>query len=621
MFLKKFIFILLSLLIISIQYVQASEENIKIEPPFWWVGMENKNLQLLIRADEIGTAKMSMKNYTGVTVTKVQKVDSEDYIFVDLEIAQTAKIGEIVFTLNYQNKKPQTFHYQLKKRKLNSKNRIGFSGKDVIYLLNPDRFSNGDTSNDSTDDTLESVNPNSRDGRHGGDIQGVINHLPYLANLGITQLWMTPVLENNQPEYSYHGYAMTDFYKVDSRMGSNAQYKQLSQKAKHAGIGLVMDMVLNHSGSEHWWNKNKPTKDWINFDGKFSGTSHARQSIQDPHASQSDKKQFADGWFVPTMPDLNQRQPLFANYLIQNSIWWVEFADLSGIRVDTYSYSDKDFLALWTKRIMVEYPQFNIVGEEWTTNSATVAYWQKGKNNFDGYTSDLPSVMDFSLQDAVIKALNEEESWNTGWINVYQSLSNDFLFANPNNLLVFADNHDMSRVFTELKNDVQKTKMAMTLFLTMRGIPQFYYGTEVLAHNNSSDAHGVIRSQFPGGFDNKNGNASTGKGLSKQSSDMLNWTRTLLNYRKSNSVFDGGKLMHFSPQNGIYVYFRYSENNKTVMVVLNKNPHNSDLDLQRFDEIIGTSTQAIDIFTKESINLGNTLNLKSMSELVLELKK
>ena len=388
-----------------------------------------------------------MLPYKGVEFKGVTTTNNANYAFLNLNISDNAKAGE----LSFKASDGTVFTYRLNTRNKNSAKRPGFTNKDTLYLINPDRFVNGDPTNDSIASMQEAANPEFKGGRHGGDIQGVINSLEYLENLGVTQLWLTPVLENNMPSYSYHGYAITDFYKVDPRMGSNELYKTLSVKAKERGIGLVMDMVLNHFGSSHQWMSDMPTADWVNFDGQFekgkNATTHARQTIQDPHASQYDKRQFNDGWFVESMPDLNQRQPLLSTYLIQNAIWWIEYANLSGIRVDTYSYSDKAFLADWTKAIMTEYPNFNIVGEEWTSNPAIASYWQRGKINQDGYTSDLPSVMDFSLQEALIKALNEQESWNTGWVRVYQSLANDFLYADTDNILVFADNHDMSRVY------------------------------------------------------------------------------------------------------------------------------------------------------------------------------
>lgn len=602
-------------------YSAPVASDLVVEPPSWWVGMKSSQLQLLLRGAQFEGAKVNVSAYPGVTLDKFTVLENNRYATIDLQIEPLAQAGTLNLMVHFANGERQSIAYSLAARSKDSASRSGFSARDVVYLINPDRFANGDASNDSVVSLSERANPTNPDGRHGGDLQGTIDQLDYLADLGVTQLWLTPALENNQPNYSYHGYAITDFYQIDARMGDNQLYRQLSQQAKQKGVGLIMDMVLNHSGSEHWWLKNPPTTDWINFSGTFSGTSHARQTIQDPYASEADKKQFSDGWFVPTMPDLNQRQPILATYLIQNALWWIEFADLSGIRVDTYSYSDKQFLAKWTERIMDEYPAFNIVGEEWTTNTATAAYWQAGKINHDGYVSALPSVMDFSLQQAVVSGLNESESWNTGLIKIYQSLANDFLYADPNKVLVFADNHDMSRVFTEFDNDIAKTKMALGLLLTTRGIPQLYYATEVLGHNNGSDAHGVIRVDFPGGFDNQSANGFTGQGLQPDQQAMQDWLKKLLNYRKQQPLFATGQLMHFSPEQGVYVYFRYSESD-AVMVVLNKNSEDRAVSLERFSERLkGFNGYNMPLKSSNKQRLGDKLQVPAQSLTLYELSQ
>ncbi len=596
----------------------ANAEALTVEPANWWTGMKEPALELLVREPGIADAEVSLLPYEGVTLVSSERGDSDNYRFVKLEIGERAKPGEL--TLKFRFGARETEHrYALWPRREGSAARKGFDGGDVIYLINPDRFANGDKTNDTVDEMKEAANPAFKGGRHGGDIQGVIDSLGYFKDMGYTQLWLTPVRENNMPEYSYHGYAMTDFYRVDPRMGSNELYRELSRTAKQQGIGLIMDMVLNHSGSEHWWAKDKPTKDWLNFAGAFSGTSHARQAIQDPHASAYDKKQFSDGWFVPTMPDLNQRNPHLATYLMQNAVWWIEYADLSGIRVDTYSYSDKAFLARWTERIMTEYPFFNIVGEEWTTNPAIASYWQRGKRNGDGYVSSLPSVMDFSLQEAMVKALNENESWNTGWIRVYQSIANDFLYPDPDNLLVFADNHDMSRVFTELGQDAAKTRLALTLILTTRGIPQLYYGTEVLGDNTGSNDHGDIRIDFPGGFAGQAQNALTGIGLTEAQAEMQAYVKQLLHFRRDSKALTEGKLIHFSPEQGVYAYFRVAAE-QTVMVLLNKNSEPVTHNLGKYAEVLQGHKNALDPLSGKEQALGDTLLLAPMEAKVLVLR-
>ena len=604
------------ILLLCLYTIPSMSYALSVEPANWWVGMKKNTITLMLHEQNIANTQFKLLPYQGVELANITRTENPNYVFLHIAISDTAQAGTLKFNSNGKN----NFIFSLLERTKNSAVREGFSSKDTVYLINPDRFVNGDKQNDTVSGMLEEVNPTFKGGRHGGDIQGVINALPYLKDLGVTQLWLTPVLENNMPDYSYHGYAITDFYNVDPRMGSNSLYKSLSVKAKEQGIGLVMDMVLNHFGAEHTWMKDKPSKDWINFNGEFengkNATSHARQTIQDPHASDYDKRQFNDGWFVASMPDLNQRQPLLSEYLTQNAIWWIEYADLSGIRVDTYSYSDKAFLSDWTKAIMQEYPDFNIVGEEWTSNPAIASYWQRGKHNQDGYTSSLPSVMDFSLQGAVIQALNEDESWNTGWVKVYESLANDFLYPDTNNIMVFADNHDMSRVYTELGQDVGKTKMAMTLFLTTRGIAQMYYGTEVLLDNTPSKDHGDIRIDFPGGFKCQTRNAFTGEGLTKQQKDMHKTISTLLNFRKSSPALDKGKLVHFTPQQGVYSYARISDE-QTVLVFMNKNTKELTKNIEYMQEVIPKNTKALNLFTHKTQVLGNTVALPAMSATVL----
>ncbi|WMS92206.1 glycoside hydrolase family 13 protein [Pseudoalteromonas sp. HL-AS1] len=604
------------ILLLCLYTIPSMSYALSVEPANWWVGMKKNTITLMLHEQNIANTQFKLLPYQGVELANITRTENPNYVFLHIAISDTAQAGTLKFNSNGKN----NFIFSLLERTKNSAVREGFSSKDTVYLINPDRFVNGDKQNDTVSGMLEEVNPTFKGGRHGGDIQGVINALPYLKDLGVTQLWLTPVLENNMPDYSYHGYAITDFYNVDPRMGSNSLYKSLSVKAKEQGIGLVMDMVLNHFGAEHTWMKDKPSKDWINFNGEFengkNATSHARQTIQDPHASDYDKRQFNDGWFVASMPDLNQRQPLLSEYLTQNAIWWIEYADLSGIRVDTYSYSDKAFLSDWTKAIMQEYPDFNIVGEEWTSNPAIASYWQRGKHNQDGYTSSLPSVMDFSLQESVIQALNEEESWNTGWVKVYESLANDFLYPDTNNIMVFADNHDMSRVYTELGQDEAKTKMAMTLFLTTRGIAQMYYGTEVLLDNTPSKDHGDIRIDFPGGFKGQTRNAFTGEGLTKQQKDMHKTISTLLNFRKSSPALEKGKLVHFTPQQGVYSYARISDE-QTVLVFMNKNTKELTKNIEYMQEVIPKNTKALNLFTHKTQVLGNTVALPAMSATVL----
>ncbi|MCB4438196.1 glycoside hydrolase family 13 protein [Alteromonas sp. McT4-15] len=589
--------------------------ELTVSPPNWWVDMAASDVELMVYGDDIADDTV-MVSKGAVSITKTQALDSENYLFVTLN-TEKAKAGEVILTFTDSDGTVREKSYSLLKRKAGSAQRQGFSPKDAIYLIAPDRFANGDPSNDNVEGYKDTVDRAAKGGRHGGDIKGIIDNLGYVKEMGFTQIWTMPLLENAMDNYSYHGYSTTDYYQVDPRFGSNQDYVELSEKASEAGIGIIMDMVLNHIGSTHQWMKDKPSQDWINNNGVFVGTTHKRESLHDPHAVESDKIGFSDGWFVPTMPDLNQRNPHLANYLIQNAIWWVEFANLSGIRVDTYSYPDKDFLSQWTTRLIEEYPNLNIVGEEWSVNPAITAYWQRGSHKHDNYVSALPSVMDFPLQTALVKALDSAESWNSGFISVYETLATDFLYAEPNNLVVFADNHDMSRVFTQLGHDVRKWNMAMTFFLTTRGIPQVFYGTEILMQNEGTTDHGVIRTDFPGGWkEDTDKNAFSGKGLSEEERWAQQRTKSLLSLRREYPALFEGELKHYAPKDGVYTYFRVNENDKSraLMVILNK--EETDVALSQYRELLGRYTKITRLDDGKVMRTSDVLSLPAMSATV-----
>ncbi|MCB0855607.1 MAG: cyclomaltodextrinase N-terminal domain-containing protein, partial [Bacteroidetes bacterium] len=426
-----------------------------------------------------------------------------NYLVIDLEISDQAKPGTLVLNFKRGDENVVSVNYELQKRREGSASREGFNPSDVMYLITPDRFANGNPENDEVAGLKEKSDRKFKGGRHGGDIKGILDNLNYIKDMGFTAIWVNPVLENDMEKFSYHGYSTTDFYKVDARFGTNEDYVLLSKKAKEIGIKLIMDMIINHNGSEHWWMKDLPTSDWVNYqqeflEGEYHITSHRKATIQDPYVSQKDLDEYVDGWFVPTMPDLNQNNPYMAKYLTQNSIWWVEYADLDGIRMDTYSYPEQDYMTEWTCDVMEEYPRFNIVGEEWHLNPSIVAYWQKGKENSNGYTSCLPSLMDFPLQSGVVEGLNAKETSFSGWVNTYDRLANDFIYADPSNMVTFPDNHDMQRFYSQVNEDYDLFKLGIAYFLTVRGIPQIYYGTEILM--TSSSDHGIVRSDFPGGW-------------------------------------------------------------------------------------------------------------------------
>ncbi len=588
-----------------------------LEPPNWWLGMKNPNVQLLVHGELISDYHPSI-DYTGVQIRQIIKVENPNYLFLDLELAADARPGMVRIDFSKNGEKSFSQNWELKARESKVEDRSTFDQSDVLYLITPDRFVNGEPANDNVQGMRELADRSNKGGRHGGDIKGILQSLDYIADLGFTAIWLNPVLENDMVKYSYHGYSTTDFYKVDPRFGTNEEYQALAREARKKGIKLIMDMIVNHCGSYHWWMNDLPMQDWINQWPEYTNTNHRKSVIQDPYVSKTDHKNFTDGWFVPTMPDLNQRNPLMANYLTQNAIWWIEFLGLAGIRMDTYPYPDMDYMTEWTRRVEEEYPDFNVVGEEWNNNPAIVAYWQRGKQNPNGYTSDLRSLMDFPLQVALVNALNSDESWEGGWMNVYNMLALDFLYAEPEELVVFPDNHDMSRIFTQLNEDFDKYKNALAFFATVRGIPQIYYGTEILMKNPGSTDHGIIRSDFPGGWKGDTINVFSQEGLTDQQKEAQAFTKKLLNWRKTASVIHYGKLIHFLPQNGVYVFFRHDEKDK-VMVILNKNKEDSILKLDRFAEIINGETKAKDILSDQSFNLGTEIHLKAQTPMILKI--
>jgi len=598
--------------------VSASRDGIdRVEPPFWWQGFENTELQLLVHGNDISTLSADV-DYSGIKVIRVERGDSPNYLFVYLDIGRSADPGS--FDIIFSNEdRSISYSYELKTKNPDPAHARGFTSADAIYLITPDRFVNGDPENDSVDGYDDKPDRDEEYGRHGGDIAGIQQSLDYIRDMGFTMIWLNPVLENAMPQWSYHGYATTDFYKVDPRFGSNESYRELVAEGKQKGIGTIMDMIVNHGGSKHWWADDLPTVDWYNVPDERTVTSHFRTTNQDPYASEADKAAFADGWFSDSMPDLNQRNPLFADYLIQNAIWWIEYLGLAGIRMDTYPYPDKQFMSEWTRRIMDEYPDFNMVGEEWSPSPAIVSYWQRGKQNHDGYESSLPSVMDFPLQIALAEALTvPRKSWGSVWTPVYEMLGHDFLYPDPFNLVIFPDNHDMSRVYTQLDEDYDLFRIAMVYYLTMRGIPQLYYGTEILMSHPGTESHGAIREDFPGGWNGDKRNAFTGKGMDDEEIEAQEFMRRLLNWRKQADVIHNGQLMQYSPAGDIYAYFRYNDED-TVMVVFNRGDDEVDLELERFNERLNDRARAKDIISGETYELSTSLELAPRAVLLLEI--
>jgi len=581
--------------------------------------MNNPELQLMIHGNKIAEYNAEIKA-DGVEVVSQENAENPNYLFLNLLIDESVLPGTFNITFTKEKEKLK-YKYVLNKREANSETREGFNSSDVIYLIMPDRFANGNPDNDIIPGMLEStINREDPYGRHGGDIQGIINHLDYVENMGFTSLWINPLLENNQKRQSYHGYAITDFYKTDPRYGNNEEYLKLSQTAADKDIKMIMDMIFNHCGSEHWWMKDMPMVDWINYNENYRVTNHRRTVIQDPHASEGDYELMRDGWFVPTMPDLNLRNPFLAEYMIQNSIWWIEYLGLSGIRMDTYPYPDKFAMAEWNRRITAEYPNFNIVGEEWSMNAGIVSYWQKGQLNRDGYEPELPSLMDFPLQNAISQSLlSEEETHTTGLAVLYEALANDFLYPDPDNLVIFLDNHDMSRFYMQMEMDINRFRNGVIYLLTTRGIPQIYYGTEFLMDHIEGNDHGNIRKDVPGGWPSDSKNIFEGVGLDTTESENLEFFRNLLNYRKNTPALQSGELVHYAPENSVYVYFR-TDKQDSIMVILNKNKTPFALNLERFKEFLKDKSYAIDIIGGEKIVLINKMMLAPGRSYILELK-
>ncbi len=607
------------LLVSSLAPVPANAGAIdRVEPPFWWQGFENKELQIMIHGH--GTARFDVAvDYPGIEVNRVEPVENENYLFVYVAIDASAKPG--IFDIVLKNDDLTVVHeYELKQKNPDPAHTKGFSAADAIYLITPDRFANGDLLNDSVQGFGDQLDRDDDYGRHGGDFAGLTDSVPYIRDMGFTAIWLNPVLENAMPEASYHGYATTDFYKVDPRFGSNEQYRSFVTQAKAEGLGVIMDMIVNHIGSEHWWVNDLPTSDWLNEPDERPISTHARTTIQDPYASEFDKSAHADGWFVDAMPDLNQRNPLLADYLTQNAIWWIEYLGLSGIRMDTQPYPDKHYMGEWSRRIMEEYPQFNLTGEEWSANPVIVSYWQRGKENHDGFVSAMPSMLDFPIQIALRNVLNAQEpEWGSVWTPLYEMLGNDHLYPDPGNLVIFPDNHDMDRIYTQVGENDALYRMAIAYYLTMRGVPQFFYGTEVLLSHPGTTSHGAIREDFPGGWQGDTQNAFTGEGLDDKQRDAQAFMRRLLTWRKSKHVIHSGQLMQFTPIKSVYAYFRYDEND-TVMVVFNRGNELVALDMERFTERLGNSTQARDVISDRRFNIDATLDLEPMSVLILEVQ-
>lgn len=588
-----------------------------VEPPFWWTGMKNSSLQILFHHKSINIADYNAEvRHEGVTLREVKTTENPHYLFVTLEISASAKAGKIPVRFT-SGRNTFTFQYELKTRQ-SDQNRIqGFNSSDVVYLIMPDRFANGDAKNDSIPGMFEGAHRDKPEARHGGDLKGISDHLDYIKELGVTAIWLNPVLENNQKRSSYHGYAITDLYNVDKRFGGNEAYLSFINKSHQMGLKVIQDMVMNHIGNDHWLMHDLPEKNWVHQFPEFTRSNYQGNVLSDPYKSQYDSRKMNDGWFDNTMPDVDQTNPLFATYLIQNTLWWIEHSGIDGIRMDTHPYPDKHFMSRWAKEVLDAYPSFNIVGEVWINSVATTAYWQKGMINKDGYQSNLPVVTDFPFCFTMPQALNEPAGWDTGMRRLYTLLSQDFIYPDPNNNLTFLDNHDMTRFFLSVGRDMKKLKMALVFLLTTRGIPQLYYGTELLMDGDGG-YHPNVRKDFPGGWPGDAQNAFTKAGRTKDQNEIFDFMKTLLDWRRDKEVIHKGKLTHYIPEDNIYVYFRHHENKK-VMVILNANAEDKQLSTYNFSESIGNAVSAQDVLTGDKFTDLKNITMPAQTARVLEL--
>lgn len=589
----------------------------KIAPSFWWAGMKHSELQILLYGDDLASSDVTVSG-EGVYLEEVVKQENPNYLllYVDLSEAEAQ-----TFHIQLKNGKKQLqIPYELKARMRKGEDVKGFTSEDVLYLIMPDRFSNGNPENDVVKDMKETkLDRTDSFARHGGDLQGISNHLDYIADLGVTAIWLNPTQENDMEGGSYHGYAITDYYQVDRRFGSNEDFRDMVDKAHGKGLKVVMDMIFNHCGSENYLFKDKPSKEWFNFHSNYVQTSFKTASVMDIHASEYEKKIATDGWFTSVMPDFNQRNRHVARYLIQSSIWWIEYAGINGIRQDTHPYADFDFMSQWCKEVLEEYPHFNIVGETWLNSNVLVSYWQKDSKLAAPLNSNLPTVMDFPLQALMNQAFDEETGeWGGGLYKLYDYQTQDLVYANPMNLLTFLDNHDTSR-FTrtdEMTQNLKRYKQALVFLLTTRGIPQIYYGTEILMTGDKGKGDGDLRKDFPGGWPGDVRNCFEASGRTSLENEAFEFTRRLLNWRKGNSVIGKGTLKHYSISQGVYVYQR-EFNGKSVLVVMNGTDSPKELNLTPYREILPTD-KARDVLTGKQVNLGGKLALEGRENLVLE---
>lgn len=608
------------LLLVSLLTLSTYAKKIDmVHPSFWWADMKNTELQVMLHGDNLAGSTVSISS-DKVKISEVISLENPNYLVLYLDLA-AATPEEFTITLK-QGKKTTNIPYEIKER-TNRVKAQGFTSKDVLYLIMPDRFANGNVKNDVVkslkDKNTDRQNPSAR---HGGDIAGIQQNINYLADLGVTAIWLNPVQENDMKETSYHGYAITDYYKVDERIGTNDEFIEFVDKSHDNGLKVVMDMIFNHCGSEHIFFKEKPTHDWFNFQDNYTQTSYKTIPQFDPYASKYDMAKAVDGWFVSVMPDLNHRNRHVARYLVQNSIWWIEYGGIDGIRQDTHPYADFDFMSDWCKEVLTEYPGFSIVGETWLNSNVGISFWQANSKLAYPRNSHLPVVMDFPLQGIMNQAFDEETTdWSRGLSRIYEYLAEDIVYADPKNLLVFFDNHDTNRFNNtqEKAENIKRYKQALAFLLTTRGIPQLYYGTEIAMVGDKGKGDGFVREDFPGGWSEDTVNAFTAAGRNNLQNEVFNYTKKLLNWRKGNEVISDGELIQFSPQKEVYFYVRQLSN-KAVLVVINGSDSDREVELERYKEVLDLYNIGKDIISDDTIDLrSETLKLSGRDVYILEL--
>ncbi len=616
--LKKINLVCLFLFIASSALAQIPALE-RIEPANWWVGMKNNKLQLIVHGNQIATRNVTI-NYPGVTLLKANKVENPNYLFLDLEISAATQPG--IFPIRFEKKgaKAIVSNYELKARNVKQVKAQGVTTKDFVYLIMPDRFANGDKTNDIVKGMTETtLNRDSMYHRHGGDIQGIINNLDYLQDLGVTALWINPLLTNDQPKTSYHGYANTENYRIDPRYGTNELYKKLIDEMHKRGMKMVKDLVHNHVGSRHWTVLDLPSKDWLNQWPTFTRTTYREQTHFDPYASAADKNQMVKGWFDFHMPDPNQQNPYVRNYITQSHIWWVEYAGVDAFRLDTYAYNDLDYMAEWAKAIKAEYPNLNSFGETWVQGVPSQTYFTEGQTVNQKFDTGLDGVTDFQALWGINEALNGKLGWTDGVVRLYNTLTYDYQYKDATKNVVFLDNHDLNRFYSVVNEDFSKYKSGIAWLLTTRGIPQFYYGNEILM-TGTTTPDGKVRLDFKGGWPEDKVNKFTAAGRTEKENEAFNYVRKLATYRKNNEVLKTGKMMQFVPQDGVYVYFRYNTD-KTVMMLMNGEEKEVSLSTARFAERITGFKQAVNVATDEVLADISQIKIPAKTTLVLELKK